>query len=160
MSGLGENWKAFISLKIIFYSTSTFLANVSSIDPFYAEKNPAVFLISLTCEKHCLLLCLARTHWHIEVWDMAFFIITLCGIVTHFAGWNVKFDSLKFILASWNKTIKREDQTFMRLVSSQSKSRSHCNVSTVFLWSSIKKITLAFSKLKSWLKTQKTTNIL
>jgi len=43
-----------------------------------------------------------------------FFIITLSGIVTHFARYNVKFGSLKFILASWNKPIKREDQTFMR----------------------------------------------
>ena len=42
MSVLGENWKAFISLKIISYSTSTFLANFSSIDPFHADKNSAV----------------------------------------------------------------------------------------------------------------------
>ena len=42
-------------------------------------------------------------------------------------------------------------------IGSQSKSRSHCKVRAVFLWSSIKKITLPFSKLKSGLKTQKTT---
>ena len=41
-------------------------------------------------------------------------IITLSGIVAHFAGRNEEFGGLKCILARWNKPIKNEDQIIVR----------------------------------------------
>ena len=41
-------------------------------------------------------------------------IITLPGIVAHFAGKNGEFGGLKCILARWNKPIKNENQIIVR----------------------------------------------
>ena len=52
-----------------------------------------------------------------DVWSVTWkfgIIITLSGIVTRFAGWNVEFGGLKCILARWNKPIKNENQIIVR----------------------------------------------
>ena len=52
-------------------------------------------------------------------------IITVLGIVTHFAGQNGEFWRA---IKCYKKLMKREDATVVPCMSSQSKWRSHCNV--------------------------------
>ena len=82
-------------------------------------------------------------------WDVLQ-IITLLGIVVHFAGKNGElFGRLKCT------EITNEKRGSNSYASSQSKSRSYCNVrSAVLLRHLSNKIMLLFSKLKSWLKSQ------
>jgi len=43
-----------------------------------------------------------------------YIIITLSVIVGHFAGENGEFGRIKYILACWNKPVRRQDQTVIR----------------------------------------------